>query len=234
MYERVRAFGVPLLVLLPLALVSTAGPSRAAELREFAESFRYNRQQLRNYSWKSRIEVTLAGQTQAIQTFEVRYDAEGNREKTLIASEVDPTAVRGPVRKRKASKKQKQQQERQAELKRLIKAYVEPDPKTSRQLFESATVWEGQGRTEGVTRVLARNVIRQGDLISLWLDSLTRNPRKLEIVTSSGGEPVKVTTEFRTLDDGAFYPAVTIIETEIKEKKLVMKTENFDYLPRGG
>ena len=46
--------------------------------------------------------------------------------------------------------------------------------------------------------------------------------------------PVKVMTEFRTLDDGAFYPALTIVETEIKEKKLVMKTENFDFLRRGG
>ena len=36
-------------------------------------------------------------------------------------------------------------------------------------------------------------------------------------------------TEFALLEDGPFYPASVVVETEIKEKELVMRTENFDF-----
>jgi hypothetical protein len=72
-------------------------------------------------------------------------------------------------------------------------------------------------------------VLRQGDQVSLWLDAETEDPRKLEILTSYEGEPVRVTTEFLRIEDGPFYPSRVVIETEIKEKKLVVTTVNSDY-----
>jgi hypothetical protein len=214
----------------PVALVLIASAAGAEDLKRFTDSLRRNRQELQDYSWKSRTEIRLDGETQTVQLFEVRYDPDGNLRRTLISQQGAPKKVRGPLRTQKVKKKQQQQQELQASLQALIEAYVQPDADSSQRLFAGPNVWQGQGRTEGVTRIQARNVLRKGDEVSLWLDSLTHTPQKLQILTSSEGEPVRVTTEFRVLDGGPFYPARISVETEIKEKKLVLTTENFDYL----
>lgn len=219
---------------LSLGIVLLAPAAAAQDLIRFAERFRDNQHALRSYGWKSRTEIELDGQSQKVQLFEMRYDSDGRLQKTLVSEEDGSSKSGGPVRRRRTGKKQKKLQELQTTLTELIQSYVRPDPDAAARLFADATVWEGSGRVEGVTRVRARNVLRQGDEISLWLDSVTRIPQKYQILTSSEGEPVKVTAEFRALQDGPFYPARITVETELKEKRLLMKTENFDYLRQNG
>ena len=213
-----------------VALVLAAGATAGGDLGQIAATFAANREKLREYGWKSSTELVLDGETQDAHVYDVRYDSRGEILRTPARDE--PAFAKGPRRTR--SKKLRQQEELLENLRRLIESYVQPDPRTAKQLYADATVWQGDARAEGVTRVQARNVLRQGDEVSLWLDSLTRLPQRLQILTSFGGEPVKASTEFQTLAAGPFYPARVVVETEIKERKLVFTTRNFDFHPHGG
>lgn len=201
--------------------VLCAAPVLAGGLDDVARLFERNRQQLRDYVWTSTTEIALEGERPTVERYEVRVDENGVQRRTTVPS----AAGRG----RKAGKRQRQAEELHDSLRSLVESYVHPAPETTRTLFADPFVWRGEGRIEGVTRLQARNVVREGDQVSLWLETATERPTKLEILTSSGGEPVRVTTEFARIDQGPFYPARIVMETEIKEKRLVVTTANADY-----
>jgi hypothetical protein len=203
-----------------LALFLAAAIAGAADLRSFSNKFKQNRQELREYRWKSRVEMLLEGRAETVQVFDVSHDSDGLLHKAPIPAEQDG---------KKITKKQRQLLALQVDLQALIDAYLEPDERTAEQYFDRSAVWQGQGRVDGETHLKARNVRRQSDEVSLWLDSETGVPRELLIVTSDGGEPVRVTTEFAQLEAGPFFPASVVVETEIKEKKVVMRAKNYDF-----
>jgi len=203
-----------------LALFLAATTAGAADLRSFSEKFKQNHHELWKYHWTSRVEMLLEGRSETVQVFEVSHDSD---------DELIKTAVPGKQDGKKVTKKQRRLLALQDELQALIDSYLQPDERTAEQYFDRASVWQGPGRVDGETHLKARNVRRQSDVVSLWLDSETGVPRELLIVTSAGGEPVRVKTEFTRLEGGPFYPETVVVETEIKEKKVVMKMENYGH-----
>src|SRR3954452_8745954 len=59
----------------------------------FAESQKANAQALRQYSWKSRTEIKLKGESKNVKLEQVRYDANGTLQKTPIGA---PPAAAAP------------------------------------------------------------------------------------------------------------------------------------------
>jgi hypothetical protein len=219
MHER-RGTRPAWLVTTSLALLLAVSVVGATDLRSFSKKFKQNQQELRNYRWMSRIEMLLDGRTETVRVFAVSHDSDGLLVKTRVPGEQDG---------KKVTKKQRQLLALQDDLQTLIDSYLLPDEETAGQYFDRSSVWQGRGRVAGETHLKARNVRRQSDEVSLWLDSTTGLPRELLIVTSAGGEPVRVTTEFAQLEDGPFFPASVVVETEIKEKKVVMQATNYDF-----
>lgn len=212
-----------------VALALVSGAAAGDDLGRIVASFAENGERLRAYEWTSATELVVDGETQDALLDHVRFDSGGELRRTPAAEGPPPASEP----RRRPGKKQRQQQRALLEsLRGLIESYVRPDPRTARQLYADATVWQGDARDEGLTRVQARNVLREGDEVSLWLDAVTRIPRRLRILTSFGGEPVRASTEFETLDEGPFYASRVVVETEIKEKKLVFTTRNFDFRSR--
>jgi hypothetical protein len=218
-----------------LAALLAAEPAAAqsGQLRLMGETFKRNRQELHAYGWTQRTEVTVNGEVKELTLTRLRYDLDGNLQKTAIGEQKDKK-VRGPIRKRRAKKKQKKAAAFNQDLRDLIRAYTQFTPQQMHSAFSRASVFPGQGDTEGMIHVQVRSVVREGDSMLMWADALTGRMRKFEIMTSLEGEPVKVITEFRDLENGPTYPARTTVHTEMKGKQMVIKTENFDHVRGGG
>lgn len=207
--------------------------AQSGQLRAMGETFKRNRQELRDYTWTRRTEVTLNGEVKELTLTHMRYDRDGNLQNTPIG-EQEEKKVRGPIRTRRASKKRKKAAAFNQDLRDLIRAYTQFSPQQMHAAFSRASVFPGQGATEGMIRVQVRSVVREGDSMFMWADALTGRMRKFEILTSLEGEPVKVITEFRDLENGPTYAAKTTVHTEMKGKPMVIETENFDHARRGG
>jgi hypothetical protein len=138
----------------------------------------------------------------------------------------------GPISKKMAKSKLKKAQERRAELKQLIDAYVHPDDETIKKMAADAKVTPGTGDYRGKTRIQLRNVERQGDVMDVYIDPETFVETDYEILTAILGDPVNVKAEFGTLDGGVNYPAQTVIDTEYDGKKIKLKVENYNYVPQ--
>lgn len=195
-----------------------------ARLEAVGRMLERNAEELAHYSWKSRTEIRVEGEL--VQTTLVRasYDRVGMLVETPLPG--DAGTAQGS---RKLKKKVLTFHE---ELRALTRSYFDLDPQRIQAALDRAHAWEGQGERGNLLRVQARGVIRQGDTLDLWIDSATNRPRRLEVLTSLQGEPVRLTAEFAQLKDGPSYAATTLVETELKEKKMVVRTESFDHVIR--
>ena len=213
---------------LALALVAAlawapAGTIAQTQIQRLAEVLKTNQKSLQHYTWTSRTTITIDGEQQSVKLFDARLDDLGAVKKTPIPGATDE--------KKKGKKKKKKAAELTDSLKLLIDSYIHPTPERLHQLVIKSNVYHGRGESGTETLIQSRNVLYQGDSMDIWIDGISNKPNKLEILTSHQGEPVHLVTRFDRLEDRTAYPATTTVKTEVKEKKMVILIENFDYVP---
>jgi hypothetical protein len=209
-------------------LLGALGPIPAlagtARLEAVGRMLERNAQELARYSWKSRTEIRVEGEL--VQTTLVRasYDRVGMLVETPLPGDAGTAQGSKKLKKKVLTFHE--------ELRALTRSYFDLDPQRIQAALDRAHAWEGQGEQGNLLRVQARGVIRQGDTLDLWIDSATNHPRRLDVLTSLQGEPVRLTAEFAQLKDGPSYAVKTLVETELKEKKMVVRTASFDHVAR--
>jgi hypothetical protein len=105
------------------AVVLAAASARNAE---FVQAQQANSSALREYTWKSRTELSLHGEVKNIKLEQVRYDLDGRLQKTPIggaAEESSSPRRGGPIGKRVAARKKEEFKELMQELAALAGGY---------------------------------------------------------------------------------------------------------------
>ena len=225
MFSRERIdLGAACCGLLLAVFFAVSAPAGAARMGAVGRMLEQNAQELARYSWKSRIEISVDGALVQSTLVRAAYDRMG----LLVATPLpdDSKAVKG------SKKLKKKVRAFHAELQALTRSYFELDPQRMQAALAHAHAWEGQGENGDLLHIQARGVIRQADKLDLWLDSVTNRPQRLQVLTSLEGEPVRLTARFAQLDDGPSYAAETVVETELKEKTMVVRTESFEHTLR--
>jgi len=216
-----------------LALIVLIGSGSVAvgqytQVRRLSETLEANQEKLQDYTWTRRITISVDGEQQLVQLFDVRHDPEGTLQKTPIAVPEEETAAK-PVSKKKAKKKKQRAAQLTDDLKTFIDGYIHMSPDRMQQYVMQSKVYHGRGESGTETQILSRNVVFQGDTMDIIIDGPSGIPKRLEIMTSHAGEPLHLETAFARLDDGTGYPARSVVKTEVKESKVTIVVENFDY-----
>ena len=209
-----------------IAFASESGPGPA----ELTAALKHNQEELRKYSWKQRTQVSVDGEVKKVELDGMRYDMDGNLQKTTLSNEQDQKKVRGPIRKKMAKKKKKEAAEFAQEVKELIGTYMNPE--TWKKAFFADKIWRARQGSSIMVRVT--DVVHTGDAMELEIDEASKKPKHFKITTATGGAPVVVNIEFASLTDGPNYAARQTIDTEFEKKKLQVMIENFDYMRQGG
>lgn len=203
-----------------LAALSTTGIGAAPILDSGAviAALASNHRALVGFGWTSQTEVRLAGEVLQTERYEARFGADGS----LIR-----TRVGGSDAAHLPKKRERKVAEMRAAMDDLVRDYVEADTAWMARAFAESRVTTGGPRDTAL--MTARDVIRAGDTMKIVVDGTTLEPRRIEIVTSIEGEPLELRAEFVRLPGGPACPARIVVETEIKEDRLVVTTENSDY-----
>jgi hypothetical protein len=217
-------WGTGVLVLAALGLGAVPASAQVAE--QFTQTQRENALALRKYEWKSRVEVRREGETKSSQLFLMRYGADGNLQRTLIEGTQPSEAPRMPLKRIIVKKKTREFQETVAELSALAQSYANLSPERMQALLASANVITPVAGPSDALQVEAKNVLKTGDLLTLWIDSGTHQQRKVEIRTFLDDHPVTVVSEFRSLPQGPTYAARVVAEYPRERMQLV--TDAFD------
>ena len=196
--------------------------ARTARLEAVARMLVQNAEDLARYDWKFRTEIRVAGEIVQNSLVRVTHDELGFTVETPLPGVPGASSGSKKMKKKVVAFYEK--------LQALTRSYIELDPQQIQAALARAHAWEGQGEQGDLLHVQARGVIRQADKLDLWIENTTNQPHLLEVLTSLQGEPVRLTTKFAQLEEGPSYAAETLVETELKEKKMVVRTESFGHV----
>src|SRR5689334_5805838 len=183
---------------------------------------------LREYQWKLRTEVQRKGETKSVQVAQVRYDANGQMQTTLISKTPEPDLPKFGLRKAIAEKKFKEFKETVQQLGDLARGYSNLPADQMQHFMASAVISPELQGEQKLLRAEGHDVFQNGDTMVVWLDAVTRKQRRIEIQAAYDGKAVRIVSEFRDLPQGGpTYLATSQIAYDGGE--VVIVTTNFDH-----
>jgi hypothetical protein len=204
----------------------------------FADSQKANAQALRQYSWKSRTEIKLKGESKNVKVEQVRYDLNGKLQKTPVAGPppAAPAAAAAPARGgrgggRLTSKVIENKKEEFGEmmqgLGQLVASYGHLPPEKTQAFAASATKGKGEGAMEGTAQIHGANVLVEGDSMTMWVDPASQMMRRVEIKTVYEGKPATLITDYKSVPNGPTYMAQAMLT--YPEKNVELTVDNYEY-----
>lgn len=204
---------------------------------DYSRSLKQNRVLMKEYSWKSRVEIEIEGEKKAAQIAHIRFNTDGELERTVVASESDVKKKRG-IRGRIQRKKQQETRELVQTVAKLLMRYELPSTGTMVDFFERSGI-DRAAAEGGPIRISGEKMIKSGDEVTIWIDAETQRPTELVVHTwvpkeedSEDRVRVDSKTEYGTLGNGAAYPKKTTVKIPALEMHL--EIEQFDHIKQGG
>ena len=199
----------------------------------FAESQKANAQTLRQYSWKSRTEIKLKGESKNVKLEQVRYDANGKLQKTPIGA--PPAAApptqggRGGRLKAKVIENKKEEfGELMQGLGQLVASYGQLPPDKLQAFKSTATTGPGESALAGTAQIHGLNVLEQGDSMTIWIDPASQMMRRVEIKTIYDKKPATLVADYQSVPNGPTYMARAVLT--YPEKNVELTVDNSDYV----
>jgi len=201
----------------------------------FAESQKANAQTLRQYSWKSRTEIKLKGESKNVKLEQVRYDANGKLQKTPIggppaaAPPPPPQGGRGGRVKAKVIENKKEEfGELMQGLGQLVASYGQLPPDKLQAFKATATTGRGEGAMQGTAQIQGLNVLEQGDSMTIWIDPASQMMRRVEIKTIYDKKPATLVADYQSVPNGPTHMAHAVLT--YPEKNVELTVDNSDYV----
>lgn len=204
----------------------------------FADSQKANAQALRQYSWKSRTEIKLKGESKNVKVEQVRYDLNGKLQKTPIAGP-PPTAPAtaaapepggrggGRLKSKVVENKKEEFGEMMQGLGQLVASYGHLPPEKAQAFAANSTKGKGEGAMEGTAQIQGANVLVEGDSMTMWVDPASQMMRRVEIKTVYEGKPATLITEYKSVPNGPTYMAQAMLT--YPEKNVELTVDNYEY-----
>jgi hypothetical protein len=201
----------------------------------FAESQKANAQALRQYTWKSRTEIKLKGESKNVKVEQVRYDLNGKPQKTPIGG--TPQAAPPPAQGGRGGRIKKQIIENKKEefgelmqgLGQLVASYGQLPPDKLQAFKANATTGRGEGALQGTAQIQGVNVLEQGDSMTIWIDPASQMMRRVEIKTIYDKKPATLVADYRSVPNGPTYMARAVLT--YPEKNVELTVDNYEYVP---
>ncbi len=231
--SKLRRYMVPVLG----ASLAFASLVFGQQKEQFAQAQKENSAALKQYTWKSRTEIKMKGESKSVKVEQVRYDLDGKQQKTPIGEPPQKEAKQegrrrgrrggGKLKEKVIENKKEEFAELMKSLGQLVGSYAHMPPDKMQAFAQSATIAQGQGQSGDQVLIQGSNALVEGDTMSIWIDPASYGMRRIEIHTSFESNPVHFTGEFQALTDGPTYPAR--LKLEYPDKEVELTVEGYDY-----
>jgi hypothetical protein len=211
-----------------LLLVALSVVLTAAQSPSFADGQKTNAQALRQYSWKARTELKLKGESKSVKIEQVRYDLNGQLQKTPLSAPPQQAAPPAPggrgarLKGKIVENKKEEFAEMMQGLGQLVMSYAHL------QAFAAgASKGRGEGAMQGTAQIQGLNVLQAGDSMTIWIDPASQMMRRAEIKTVYDNKPATLVAEYRSVPNGPTYMARAVLS--YPEKQVELTIDNYDY-----
>jgi len=203
------------------ALAQTTNPGAMAD--QYAASARKNAELTRHYTWQMRIALTVKGDPKPASLYQMRFDAEGKLQKTLLSAPPEQKKAHG-LRGRIKENKIEDFKEWADTLGDLVKDYLAPTPGTMMDFYAKAAYSQSP---DGTVQVSAGGFIQPKDRVTFWLDPATKSTRRFTFQTLLDEDAVNGQVDFGQVADGPQYAARVTVN--VPEKEVSATIENLNY-----
>jgi hypothetical protein len=196
-----------------------------------------NAEQLKQYTWKQRVETYYKDDLKNAKIDQVHYNASGERvsipldEQTPDKQDSRPKPPRiglaKVVGKRVDATIESKQQETKdyiARMMSLTSRYMSADGGKLQAALAAAETSQTPG---GRVRVTLRNYIKAGDTMTLTFDPAAHRPVTTEITTTLDADLVSIVVTFDQLSGGTSYPERSVVKSSAKNVEVRVFT--YDY-----
>lgn len=218
---RIGALAAILCALSLAALAQSTNPGAMAD--QYAASAKKNAELTRHYAWQMRIALTVKGDPKPASLYQMRFDADGKLQKTLLSAPPEEKKARG-IRGRIKENKIEDFKEWADTLGDLVKDYMAPTPGTMMDFYAKAAYSQSP---DGTVQVSASGFIQPKDKVTFWLDPATKSPRRFAFQTVLDEDAVSGQVDFGQVTDGPQYAARLVVNVPGKEVSATI--ENFNY-----
>lgn len=223
-----------ILTMAACALICLSGPGMsqaqapdAEDLQAISEKIlqgrKDNLQALQNYSWNQRTEVVKDGEVMSTKLELVRYDSNGNEQRSTMDEQKpeEKKRIAGRIQKKKMG----EMQEWGESVKSFLMQYTLPDLASLTNFLGKASLKPSE--IPGQIVLNAVNVIQNGDRMTMYVSQEDHKVKNIEVFTNHGGDSVYLETNHGQLDEGVVYTKE--MQLTISSKELELKVENFNY-----
>jgi len=228
-----KAYQWVLLVVLVAAggLMLTAGPAptQTPALQEHVAALKENLAKsqalLKQYEWVETRVLSLKGEEKNKAENRCFYGPDGKVVRELISA--TPEMKAGGLKGRIIQKKKAELAEQIRSAGELIKSYIPPDPARIEAAKKAGKISVAQDGSH--VKIDIRDYEKAGDLLSFDLDVAQHTVLGLKVSTwmKDAKDAATMTTRIATLDDGAMYPAETVLL--LPSQSLEVRTTNSGY-----
>jgi len=218
-----------------LIFLNTFGFSQSVDPAQFAAAQKENTAQLQKYSWKQQTELKLKGETKKVLLNQMRYDASGNEQKTLLSEGPQQEAPQQSGGRRGSRVKSKVVENKKEDFKEmvqglaaLVKSYASIPSEKLKAAMANAEKLAGKDELQGAIGVRLQNSLQDKDSLTVWLNPATLQFQRIDINTLYEKKPVSAKANYTAISGGPSYMAFA--DLQYPEKELVVRIENFDYV----
>ena len=200
-----------------------AGAQEPFDKKKMASQMRRNQEELRKYSWESKIVFEVNDKTRRVDHYTVRYVMGGMLERMQISSKVEKEPLRRPDGKKLKKKELEAAREFAMGVKKQVDAYL--NPLFAEKIVATATVTAA----DGLYTLRSKDVVMPGDAVEVTFSEGAKLPKTMKVATSNEGSPIGLEIEFGSLDYGPNYSAHSITTSTWQGIKLSIITENSNF-----
>jgi hypothetical protein len=219
--------------LLSLILLVSMAPARTLPAQDakqkLAAAQKANAAAARQYTWKSRTELKLKGESKSVKLEQVRYDATGQLVKTPIdtSAQQQQQPSGGRVKQKVIAQKKEEFGEMIKGLAALVTSYAHMSQDKMQGFSQNASFKPGDGQDAGSIQISGKPAIVPGDSLTVWADQSTMLFRRVTIATVYDKEPVSVACTYANTPGGLSYMAKATMDYPSKNVQVLVT--NYDY-----
>ena len=219
-------------LLLPLVVCVGAGAVVPVEIKSMMSNMARNSQELKQYTYKQRIETYYKEELKSSRIDEIHYDVNGERVSIPLAQqkvEEKQRPVRGPMSRFISKRVEAKQDEMKDYVERLLalsSRYMTADAEKMKSAMNDADLTVGGG-AKGYVRIRFRDFVKNGDLVTMSFDSKSKCPVRIEVESRLDEDPVSITVMFDQVRNGPHYAGRTVVRSE--RQQIEVRAYGYDH-----